>query len=53
MFAVVAAVFAILGIVGVLSEDLAILWALLFIALGIAFGWWPFGGVAVPWRRTP
>lgn len=50
MLAVVAAVFAILGIVGILPTGLASLWALLFIALGIAFGWYPFSGNA-PWGK--
>lgn len=50
MLAVIAAVFAILGIAGVLPDGMAILWALLFIALGIAFGWFPFSGGA-PWAN--
>lgn len=51
MLAVVAAVFAVLGILGILPGTLAVLWALFFIALGIAFGWYPFSGGA-PWGRN-
>jgi hypothetical protein len=50
MFAVVAVVILVLGILDILTFQLAVLWALLFIALGIVFGSWPFGGL--PWRRT-
>jgi hypothetical protein len=51
MFAVVAVVFTILGLVGVLAASTALLWAVLFIALGVALGGWPFWGA--PWRHTP
>lgn len=52
MFAIVAVVILILGILDILTFQLAVLWALLFISLGVVLGAWPFGG-GLPWQRNP